>query len=254
MSPAPSEPEIFYGFQKRFNVTIVDGYGLTETGMVTYNPMEKRKPGSCGVTAVGYEVKIVNPEDDRTMPTGQVGEIVCRNKLPFVMLPWYYGDVEKSLEGFRNLWFHTGDLVKMDEEGYFYFVDRLKDYIRVKGENVSSYELEMLARQTVSDILYCAAVGVRVGLGKAAEEEIKLIVVRKPESKITAEQLMDKVVPELPRFMLPKYIEFMSEEEWNKYLTPATMRVQKYLLRQRGLTERDWDREKAGYIIPGVKK
>lgn len=255
-SPAPHEPEIFYGFQERFGVTIVDGYGLTETGMVTFNPIEKRKPGSCGRAAIGYEVKIVDPETDVELPPGQVGEIVCRNYIPWVMLPWYYKDPEKSLEAFRNLWFHTGDLGKMDEEGYFYFVDRLKDYIRVKGENVSSYELELLVRKAVPEAQAVAAVGVKVGLGKAAEEEIKLIIVPKPEykGKLDPKTIMDSLVNVLPRFMIPRYIEFMDEKEWEEYLTPATMRVQKFKLRQRGLTGKEWDRVAAEYVVPGLKK
>ena len=255
-SPAPHEPEKFEEFQRRFGVIIVDGYGLTETGMVTFNPIDKRKPGSCGKAAIGYEVKIVDPETDVELPPGEVGEIVVRNIIPWVMLPWYYKDPEKTLEAFRNLWFHTGDLGRMDEEGYFYFVDRLKDYIRVKGENVSSYELEMLARKAIPEAQAIAAIGIKVGLGKAAEEEIKLIIVPKPEykDKLDPKEIMDRLVKTLPTYMIPRYIEIMDEKEWQNYLTPATMRVQKYKLRQRGVTEKDWDRVAAGYKVPGLKK
>ena len=131
---APAPRDIYNEFQERFGVKFIEGYGLTETGMATYmDPTKPGVPGSMGKANPGYEVTIVEPGTDRPLPPDTPGEIVVDMKIPNIVMRAYYGMPEKTAEDFRNLKLHTGDLGRMDEEGYFYFMDRVKDYIRRRG-------------------------------------------------------------------------------------------------------------------------
>ena len=114
-------------------------------------------------------------DEDNEVPAGEIGEIVFRPKEPFIMMLGYYNMPEKTLETYRNLWFHTGDLAKKDEDGYFYFVDRKKDALRRRGENISSFEVER-AINTHPKVLESAAVAVQ---SEMAEDEVKICVVLK---------------------------------------------------------------------------
>ncbi len=138
---SPMPPEIFEDFEKRFNIKAVEGYGLTETGIITYNLYDAPRIGSCGKETKSFEVRIVD-EDDEFVPPGTIGEIVCRGRVPCAMSPGYYNLAEKTIETYRNFYFHTGDAGYLDEDGYMYFRDRIKDYIRRRGENISSFEIE----------------------------------------------------------------------------------------------------------------
>ena len=131
---APAPKDIYHEFQERFGVKFIEGYGLTETGMATYmDPTKPGVPGSMGKANPGYEVTIVEPGTDRPLPPNTPGEIVVDMKIPNIVMRAYYGMPEKTAEDFRNLKLHTGDLGRMDDEGYFYFMDRVKDYIRRRG-------------------------------------------------------------------------------------------------------------------------
>ena len=156
------------------------------------------------------------------------------------MMLEYYNMPDKTLDTYRNLWFHTGDLAKRDEGGFLYFVDRKKDSLRRRGENISSFEVER-AINSHPKVLESAAVAVKAEM---PEDEVKICVVLKPGEKVAPEELIAYAVERMPYFAVPRFVEFM--ESLPK--TP-TERGQKYLLKQAGITPNTWDREKAGIEI-----
>jgi len=240
---APAPKDIYNEFQERFGVKFIEGYGLTETGMATYmDPTKPAVPGSMGKANPGYEVSIVEPDTDRPLPPDTPGEIVVDMKIPNIVMRAYYGMPEKTAEDFRNLKLHTGDLGRMDADGYFYFMDRVKDYIRRRGENVSSMEVE----RQVSDhpgVKEAAAIGVKAGEGASSEDEIMIVCIAEGAAPDPAE-LTHWMAERMPYFMVPRYIRFV--EALPK--TP-TERVQKVKLREEGVTDDTFDREAAGITI-----
>jgi crotonobetaine/carnitine-CoA ligase len=226
-------------FEKRFGCTCMEGFGMTEIGIPVHTTLYDRRPGSCGQPLPIYEIKLFDDED-REVPAGVSGEIVFRPKEPFTMMLEYYNMPDKTLETYRNLWFHTGDLAKRDEDGFLYFVDRKKDSLRRRGENISSFEVER-AINSHPKVLESAAVAVRAEM---PEDEVKICVVLKPGEKVAPEELIAYAAERMPYFAVPRFVEFM--ESLPK--TP-TERVQKYLLKQAGITPNTWDREKAGIEI-----
>jgi len=226
-------------FEKRFGLTCMEGFGMTEIGIPVHTTLYDRRPGSCGKPLPIYDIRLVD-DDDSEVPSGETGEIVFRPLEPFTMMLEYYNMPDKTLETFRNLWFHTGDLAKKDDDGYLYFVDRKKDALRRRGENISSFEVER-AINTHPKVLESAAVAVKSEL---AEDEVKICVVLKPGEELTAPELIEYANQRMPYFAVPRYVEFMKSLP----KTP-TERVQKYLLKQAGVTANTWDREKAGIQI-----
>jgi len=241
VSPAPKD--IYHEWEERFGIRMIEGYGLTETGTCTYMPPDRPpRLGSCGTAAPGYEVTIVEPGSDRPLAPDTPGEIVVDMKIPNIVMRAYYGMPEKTAEDFRNLKLHTGDLGRMDEDGYVYFMDRVKDYIRRRGENVSSMEVEKI----VSDhpaIRETAAVGVKAGEGASSEDEILIVCIPEGEAPDPAE-LTHWLAERMPYFMVPRYIRFVATLP----KTP-TERVQKVKLREEGITADTFDREAAGITI-----
>ena len=240
---APAPRDIYNEFQARFGVKFIEGYGLTETGMATYmDPTKPAVPGSMGKANPGYEVMIVEPGTDRPLPPDTPGEIVVDMKIPNIVMRAYYGMPEKTAEDFRNLKLHTGDLGRMDAEGYFYFMDRVNDYIRRRGENVSSMEVE----KQVSDhpqIKEAAAIGVKAGEGASSEDEIMVVCIPEGEAPDPGELTL-WLAERIPYFMVPRYIRFVDTLP----KTP-TERVQKVPLREQGITPDTFDREAAGITI-----
>jgi crotonobetaine/carnitine-CoA ligase len=240
---APAPKDIYNEFQERFGVNFIEGYGLTETGMATYmDPTKPAVPGSMGVANPGYEVTIVEPGTDRPLPPETPGEIVVDMKVPNIVMRAYYGMPEKTAEDFRNLKLHTGDLGRMDADGYFYFMDRVKDYIRRRGENVSSMEVEKVVNDH-PQIKEGAAIGVKAGEGASSEDEIMIVCIPAGPAPDPAE-LTHWLAERMPYFMVPRYIRFV--ERLPK--TP-TERVQKVKLREEGITADTFDREAAGITI-----
>jgi len=236
---APMPKDIFEDFEKKFNLKVVEGYGLTETCMPLYNPFDKPKPGSCGVPTKSFEVMIVDEHDDE-LPHGQVGEIVIRSKVPYGMSLGYYKMPEKTVETWKNFFFHTGDAGVKDKEGYVYFRDRIKDYIRRRGENISSFEVESVVNSHPY-IFESAAIGVK---SKVGEDEVKIVVVLYNGKVLAPEDLLAYCEERMPYFAIPRYIEFVN----NLPKTPNE-KVRKVELREAGITPFTWDREKAGYKI-----
>jgi crotonobetaine/carnitine-CoA ligase len=240
---APAPKDIYHEFQERFGVKFIEGYGLTETGMATYmDPTRPGVAGSMGKANPGYEVTIVEPGTDRPLPPNTPGEIVVDMKIPNIVMRAYYGMPEKTAEDFRNLKLHTGDLGRMDDEGYFYFMDRVKDYIRRRGENVSSMEVE----RQISDhpqIREAAVIGVKAGEGASSEDEIMVICIAEGTAPDPAE-FTHWMAERMPYFMVPRYIRFVQTLP----KTP-TERVQKVKLRDEGITADTFDREAAGIVV-----
>ncbi|MDA2953047.1 MAG: AMP-binding protein [Actinomycetota bacterium] len=240
---APAPKDIYYDFQERFGVKFIEGYGLTETGMATYmDPTRDPVPGTIGVANPGYEVTIVEPGTDRPLPPETPGEIVVDMKIPNIVMRAYYGMPEKTAEDFRNLKLHTGDLGRMDADGYIYFMDRVKDYIRRRGENVSSMEVERQVSEHPG-IKEAAAIGVKAGEGASSEDEIMIVCIPEGAAPDPVE-LTEFMAERMPYFMVPRYIRFVDALP----KTP-TERVQKVKLRDEGITADTWDREEAGVKV-----
>jgi crotonobetaine/carnitine-CoA ligase len=240
---APAPKDIYHEFEERFGIRFIEGYGLTETGMATYmDPTRPPIPGSCGKANPGYEVTIVEPGTDRPLAPNTPGEIVVDMRIPNIVMRAYYGMPEKTAEDFRNLKLHTGDLGRMDEDGYVYFMDRVKDYIRRRGENVSSMEVE---KQVAAhpQIREAAAIGVKAGEGASAEDEIMVVAIPEGQAPDPVE-LTHWLAERMPYFMVPRYLRFVDSLP----KTP-TERVQKVKLREEGVTPDTWDREAAGVTI-----
>ncbi len=243
----PNPHEVLEEFKARFGVELTEGYGSTEANICVYTrPGETTPEGSCGRAAPEYEVRIVDAQGRDCLP-GEAGEFVVRPKYPNTLMAGYYGMAEKSLEAFRQLWFHSGDKGTWDENGYFFFLDRMKDAIRRRGENISSFEVERILNLH-DDVAESAAIAVKAADG---EDEVKAVVVPSAGADLSAEALLDYCVEEMPYFMVPRYIEFKADLP----RTP-TQKVRKIELREEGITPETWDREQAGIRVTrhGVEK
>ncbi len=234
---APNPPELDAALRERFGVDDVIGlYGMTEVNIPLYTRPGEPRPGSCGRNWERYfETRIVDPESDRELPRGEVGEIVVRPRQPFGFMSGYHRMPEKTVEAWRNFWFHTGDAARMDEEGYVYFVDRIKDCIRRRGENISSYEVEAViaGHEAVADV---AAVAVPADI-PGGEDEVKVVVVLKEGRTLAPAELVEFCEARMPRFAVPRFVEFAAALP----KTP-TNKVRKHLLREAARGERTWDR------------
>src|SRR5262245_27831383 len=223
-------------FERRFNCRIVEVYGATETGVVTMTPPgERRRIGSCGKpNTETFDVIIANDRDEPVAP-GEVGEILVRPKRPYAMLTAYYNNPEATAEALRNLWFHTGDNARADADGYIHFVDRKKDAIRRRGENISSAEVEAVINRHPA-VLESAVIAVPSQFG---EDDVKVVLVLKDSSILTAEELWAYCEEHMPRFWVPRYIAFRQEMP----KTPS-QKILKYVLRYGGSLDEVFDREK----------
>lgn len=234
-------PEPYKGFEKRYGLKTVSGFGLTECCPVIITPLNEERPeGSCGKISEGFECRIVD-EHDNEVPVGKTGEMIVRNSDPYNMFCGYYNMPEKTLECYRNLWFHTGDAMYRDKDGWYYFVDRIKDAIRRRAENISSYEVELVINSH-PNVLESAVIAIKDLI--FTEDEVKACVVLKPHSTLTPEDLISFCTLRMPYFHVPRYIEIMGSLP-----KTSTAKVDKAKLRECGLTAETWDREKAGIKI-----
>ena len=243
LTGAPMPPEIDAIFRERFGVaTWSYGYGTTEACLLSWLPPGvPPRLGSAGVVNdEDFDVRIVD-DDDREVARGTNGEIVCRPKKANVMFSGYWRRPEATVEASRNWWLHTGDIGRIDDDGYLYFVDRKADYIRRRGENISSWELEQTFHQH-PDIADVAITGVH---SEVTEDEVKVTAIRQPGSSLTEEELCRWSFDKLPYFAVPRYIEFREDLPRND-----TGRITKAPLRAEGLTPTTWDREAAGVTVP----
>ncbi len=231
---APGVPQQFHAdFTQRTGIRLIDGWGSTETNFVLGATVDRQRPGTMGPVFTGFQARVVD-EQDNEIADGGPGELVVRADDPFAFATGYFGAHDKTVEAWRNLWFHTGDRVIREADGYFRFIDRLKDAIRRRGENISSYEVEqvLLSHPCVAN---AAAFPVRSQL---AEDEVMAAIIVRPGQSLTAPELIEFCKPRLPYFAVPRYLEFMQELP-----TTENGKVQKYKLRERGVTAAAWDRQ-----------
>jgi carnitine-CoA ligase len=224
-------------FAKRFNLEISTGYGSTEISNPINADVESCKEiiatNYCGKVRPDFDVQVVD-ENDVPLSPGKVGELCVRPKLPWTIMTGYYNLPAKTLESWKNLWFHTGDAMYYDEDGNYYFVDRINDSIRRRGENISSAEVE---EEVLSHTFIMEAAAVAVP-SEQTEDEIKIVVVLQPNKYLKPEKLIEYLNDRIPYFMVPRYIEY--KESLPK--TP-TNKIKKVELRNEGITSVTWDRE-----------
>jgi crotonobetaine/carnitine-CoA ligase len=240
ISAAPVPLESFEAMEARWQCRIVTCYGMSEAfPLVVSGIAATNRVGASGRPNPNFDVMIVDAEDQQ-VPVGEVGEIVCRPRRSHVMFEGYDGRDRETVEQFRNLWFHTGDMGRFDADGYLYFADRKKDAMRRRGENISSFEVEQ-ALLRHPDVAEVAAVGVPSDLG---EDEVMVYLVATGDQEIDMEEFMDFCCDHLPYFAVPRYVEVTPELPKN-----AVGRILKHELRARGVPESAWDREAAGYTV-----
>ena len=240
MAPVPRYAE---EFEQRFGLSIMSNYGLSDFGMATsftaHDP--KAKLGSIGRVRRGMQMRVVD-DHDFEVPRGQLGELVLRSDDPWRCAGGYYKMPEATLAAHRNQWFHTGDRGYCDEDGYFWFVDRKKDCIRRRGENISAFEVEQILMRHPA-VAQAAVFPVSTDTN---DEEVGVVIIRHENQTLTPEDVIDYCARNMAYFMVPRYIEFRTELP-----TTANQKLEKFKLKQdfeRDLT-RVWDRETAGIRV-----
>jgi crotonobetaine/carnitine-CoA ligase len=209
--------------------------------LLSRRPGKRYKANSLGEPANGIEVRLLDDRDFEVAP-GEVGEFCIRPLEPYAIFNGYFHDDPATVRAWSNLWYHSGDLGRRDEDGEFFFVDRKKDFIRYKGRNISSFQVEA-AFMAHSAVAQCAAHAV-TSAELEAEAEMKLCVVLKPGQSVTPEELCRFVNDSAPYFFVPRYVELL-----DALPSTPTGRVQKYKLRERGVTPETWDARKAGFVV-----
>ena len=234
LAGAPIPAELHCGIEARYGCRIVTMYGMTEAfPLAVWGIDDDGIPGSAGRTSRLFDVRIFDDTDAEVAP-GEPGEIVCRPRAPHVMFEGYHGNADATVAQWHNGWFHTGDFGRIDDDGNLFFVDRKKDAMRRRGENISSFEVEqsVLKHPAVADV---AAHAVPSEFG---EDDVKIVVVL--QQPVPPEELHAHCVERMPKFAVPRYIEILDDLPRN-----AVGRVLKYVLRERGVTAQTWDREKS---------
>ncbi|MCP4959993.1 MAG: AMP-binding protein [Actinomycetia bacterium] len=231
-------------FEQRFGVKLFQGFGMTECNMIAYTRHgDDLIPGCAGHPLDDlFEVRIVEPDTDEPLAVDQVGEITVRPKEPSCFMAGYDKMPDRTVEAWRNLWFHTGDAGRIDVEGRLHFVDRIKDRIRRRGENISSFEVEQVINNHGS-VQESAVVGVRIE-DAGGEDELKAAVVLIEGVDLDPVDLLDHCRDNMPRYAVPRFVEFVNELD----KTP-TGKLRKQGLRDEGVGAA-WDRESVGYVIP----
>ncbi|MDP2065611.1 MAG: AMP-binding protein [Burkholderiaceae bacterium] len=229
-------PSFAPAFEARFGCRLVELYGSTEAGGVVFTPLdEPRRMGSCGKVADAFVVRLAD-ERGCQVPVGEPGELLIRPQQPLLLMQGYYAMPEATMAAFRDLWFHTGDVLRVDADGYLYFVGRRKDMVRRRGENISCAEVEM-GLETHPDVLECAVYGVPSDM---TEEEVMACVVLRPGATLPVQALAAHCGGRMARFMVPRYFRLAPQLP----KTP-TDKVEKFRLQAQGVTADTWDREAA---------
>lgn len=231
--------EVAERFARRFGVRLTDGFASTESNFVIGSRPHERRAGWMGTVRPGFHARVVD-ENDAELPDGTPGELLLRADHPYAFALGYHRMPEATVNAWRNLWLHTGDRVVRDGDGYFRFLDRIKDAIRRRGENISSFEVEraFLRHESVDDVAVFAVAS------DLAEDEVMAAVVLKSGAATTPEELLEHAQQHLAYFAVPRFIDFLSE-------LPLTEngKVRKVVLRERGVSSSTWDREASGYEV-----
>jgi crotonobetaine/carnitine-CoA ligase len=243
LSAAPISADLYREIERRYTCRIVTMYGMTEAFPIAYKAVsDEGVPGTSGRVNPAFDVRIVDPYDQPVLQ-GMVGEIVCRARATHAMSEGYVS----SAPGRGGLqvephpeWFHTGDLGRLDHDQNLTYVDRIKDSLRRRGENVSSVEVETTVMRHPA-VAEAAAVGVPSELG---EDDILVVITLRPDADVDFAELLDFCAERMPYFCVPRYLEVVDEIPKN-----VIGRVRKDLLRSRGLGAGAWDREAHGYVV-----
>jgi crotonobetaine/carnitine-CoA ligase len=242
LGAAPMPVEVDSVIRRRFGIHTFSGaFGLTEASLISWSPPGvAARPNAAGIVNADYfDVRIFD-DDDNELPGNEEGEIVIRPKRPHVMFEGYWGRPEATVSTSRNWWYHTGDIGRIDEDQYLYFVDRKADYLRRRGENISSFEVESIF-MSQGDL---ADVAVHAVPSELTEDDLKVSATLKAGSALSEEQLFRWSVDQLPYFALPRYIEFREQ------LPRSELgRVLKRQLRDEGVTDNTWDVESSGIVV-----
>ncbi|WP_205862963.1 AMP-binding protein [Planosporangium thailandense] len=233
---APTASTIVEQFKERYGIeAFVDAFGLTETCAPILSPYGvERPPGAAGLQAADwFDIRLVDPDTDREVPVGEIGELVVRPVQPWTCSNGYYNMPEKTLEAWRNLWFHTGDALRRDEHGWYYFVDRYKDALRRRGENISSYEVEQAFLQHPS-VTECAVIGVPADVEAGEDEVLAIVVAAEP---VDPQELLSWCEGKIPAFAIPRFLRIVDSLP----KTPSE-KVRKAALREAGITIDTFDR------------
>jgi len=230
-------------FTRRFGVDIYTVFNMTEISCPIVSEANPTVAKTCGRVREGFHARIVD-DNDVEVAIGEVGELLVRSDIPWALNHGYNRNPEATAKAWRNGWFHTGDAFRRDADGNYFFVDRKKDALRRRGENISSFEVEseLLAHPQIRE---AAVIGVPSEFG---EDEVMAIIAPVEGAQIDMEELTAFLTRRLPHFMTPRYIRVMSELP----RTP-TQKVEKYILREQGLTDDAWDREAAGIRLKREK-
>ena len=234
----PTPPaEIYHAFEKRFGLRLVSQYGMTDTAMVIGTPSNiVARPGYAGVASPDFECMIAD-DHDRPLPDGTAGELLVRPLRPDVMMRSYWNNPAATVEAFRNLWFHTGDILVRDPDGWFMFLDRKKDAIRRFGENISSWEVEAVIAMHPA----VAEVAVYAVPSELSEDEVMAAIVFKPGWSDDLEEVAAHCDAQLPYFASPRYLVKLEALPKTK-----TLKVRKDVLRSAGVTKTTLDRGARG--------
>jgi crotonobetaine/carnitine-CoA ligase len=226
-------------FSRRFGCDIYTIFNMTEISTPIISEPNPTVRGTCGRQRAGVDVRLVD-DHDCEVPVGTVGEMILRTDRPWGMNSGYYRNPQATAVAWRNGWFHTGDSFRKDADGYYYFVDRKKDAIRRRGENISSFEVEADV-QAYADVREVAAIGVPNAL---SEEDVMVVVAPMEGRSIDPAALLDFLRARMAHFMVPRYVRVLPELP----KTPSS-KVMKHELRQQGVTADTWDREQAGIQV-----
>ncbi len=226
-------------FHERFGVDVVTLFNMTEICTPLISRTNPQKDNICGRPRAGVEVRLVD-EHDCSVRDGEVGQLILRTEAPWAMNHGYNNNPQATADAWRNGWFHTGDAFIRDADGDYRFVDRLKDAIRRRGENISSYEIEveLLSHPCVRE---AAAIPVP---SEFSEDEVLVVLAPAGGASIDPEDIIRHLLPRMARHMVPRYIRVIDELP----KTP-TAKVEKHVLRAQGLTDDTWDRERAGIVL-----
>ena len=226
-------------FGKRFGVDVYTVFNMTEISCPIMTGKNPTVPGTCGKPRVGVECRVVDENDCEVGPN-VVGELIVRADRPWAMNHGYNKNAEATARAWRNGWFHTGDAFKVDENGDFFFVDRMKDAIRRRGENISSFEVEaeVIGHPAIRE---AAAVAVK---SEVAEDEVLVAVSLAEGQTLDPAELIEFLRPRMAHFMIPRYVRVLADLP----RTP-TQKVQKHIIRTEGVTQDTWDREKTGIKV-----
>ena len=232
LAPA-SPPGLISAFRERFGVVLVEGFGSTETNLIIGATPEEQRPGYLGRVIGNFDVRVVD-ETGAPVPDGVPGELITRSKDPLAFAAGYFDNPGRTAEAWRDGWFHTGDRVVRDADGWLRFIDRIRDVIRRRGENISSREVEN-ALASHPDVIAVAAFAVPSEL---AEDEVMVSVQVKPGSAVSPAELVRHCAGNLPVFAQPRYVDLVASLP-----TTSNGKVRKTELRAQGVTMSTWDRE-----------